>query len=221
MKYLLASASPRRRKLLRLALDAPFEVQASDADEHEEISDPALLVQVLARKKAEAVAKGKKGYLVIGADTVVAFEGKILGKPQSRQHARQMLQMLSGRSHTVYTGIALLSTDTGRVLLEADRTLVTFAPMSPEEIEAYLETGEGEERAEYPAEYRKEMVEKGWMEEPGKWKTGNGGRPECMDKAGAYGIQGGAARHIRGLEGCYFNVMGLPVHRIYELLKRL
>ena len=184
MKYILASASPRRRELLKLALDEPFEVQQSDVDERVAISDPALLVQALAQKKAKAVAEGRSGCIVIGADTVVAIEGRILGKPANLEQARRMLQLLSGRSHSVYTGIALFHTDTGRMLCEADRTLVTFAPMGTEEIEAYLQTG------------------------------------EYADKAGAYGIQGAAAKYISKIEGCYFNVMGLPVHRVYELIKQ-
>ena len=185
MKYILASASPRRQQLLALVLDGPFEVQVSDADEGTALSDPAELVQELAKRKARAVAEGQEEAVIFGADTVVALEGQILGKPKDRQQAKAMLEQLSGKTHTVYTGIALLHTQSGHMLCEADSTQVTFAPMRPEEIEAYLDTG------------------------------------EYADKAGAYGIQGGAAKHIEKIDGCYFNVMGLPVHRTYELLKKL
>lgn len=185
MKYILASASPRRQELLALVLDRPFEIQVSDADESTALSDPAKLVQELAKRKAQAVAKGREDAVIFGADTVVALEGQILGKPKDRQQAKAMLEQLSGKTHTVYTGIALLHTKSGRMFCEADSTRVTFAPMRQEEIEAYLDTG------------------------------------EYADKAGAYGIQGGAAKHIKGISGCYFNVMGLPVHRVYELLKKL
>lgn len=185
MKYILASASPRRQQLLALVLDGPFEVQVSDADERTALSDPAELVQELAKRKARAVAEGQEEAVIFGADTVVALEGQILGKPKDRQQAKAMLEQLSGKTHTVYTGIALLHTQSGHMLCEADSTQVTFVPMQPEEIEAYLDTG------------------------------------EYADKAGAYGIQGGAAKHIKKIDGCYFNVMGLPVHRTYELLKKL
>ena len=142
MRYILASASPRRQELLALVLDGPFEIQVSDADESTALSDPAELVQELAKRKAQAVAKGQEDAVIFGADTVVALEGQILGKPRDRQQAKAMLEQLSGKTHTVY-------------------------------------------------------------------------------KAGAYGIQGGAAKHIEKIDGCYFNVMGLPVHRTYELLKQL
>lgn len=185
MRYILASASPRRQELLALVLDDPFEVQVSDVDEETELSDPAQLVQELAKRKAQAVAKGQKDAIVFGADTVVALDGQIFGKPRDRQQAKAMLEQLSGRTHTVYTGVAVLHAESGRLLCEADCTQVTFAPMQQEEIEAYLDTG------------------------------------EYADKAGAYGIQGGAAKHIEGILGCYFNVMGLPVHSTYRLLKRI
>lgn len=185
MKYILASASPRRKELLAMVLEEPFLVQVSQADEHVDIKEPAELVQALAQKKAEAVAAGQSGAIVFGADTVVALHGKILGKPRDREDARRMLRQLSGQTHTVYTGVALVHTDSGKTLVEADSTEVTFAKLSEEEIEAYLKT------------------------------------EEYADKAGAYGIQGGAAKHIERIEGCYFNVMGFPVHRVYELLKEL
>lgn len=185
MKYILASASPRRKELLAMVLAEPFLVQVSEVDEHVSIKDPAELVQVLAQRKAEAVAAGQSGAIVFGADTVVALRGQILGKPRDREDARRMLRQLSGQTHTVYTGVALVHTDSGKTLVEADSTEVTFAKLSEAEIEAYLKTG------------------------------------EYADKAGAYGIQGGAARHIEKIEGCYFNVMGFPVHRVYELLKEL
>lgn len=185
MQYILASASPRRQELLKLVLEEPFIVQPSDADEHIDPCEPAMLVQLLAERKARKVAEGKADALIIGADTVVALDGQILGKPKDRQDARQMLLALSGRTHAVYTGVFLLCTKNGKSLRLAEQTLVTFAAMSSQEIEAYLDTG------------------------------------EYQDKAGAYGIQGGAAKHIRAISGCYFNVMGLPVHQTYELLKKI
>ena len=126
-------------------------------------------------------------YIVIGADTVVACDGKILGKPGTVENAVAMLRMLQGREHEVYTGVTILSSKNGeqRKLTFHEKTAVHFSPMSEEEIREYVATG------------------------------------DPMDKAGAYGIQGFCARYIRGIEGDYNNVVGLPVGRVYQELRRL
>jgi septum formation protein len=124
--------------------------------------------------------------LVIGADTVVVLDGQILGKPKNRADMEQMIRRLSGRSHEVYTGVALLAVaDHMQMHSFAECTRVTFYPMSEEEIKDYARRSDG------------------------------------MDKAGGYGIQSDAARYIQGIEGDYNNVVGLPLARLYQELKKL
>lgn len=185
-RLVLASQSPRRQELLKL-LTQDFSVCVSDVDE----SLPAQIapqdaVMLLAEQKARAVrdrlcADGAADdLLVIGADTVVAAEGEILGKPQDAADAARMLRLMAGRTHEVYTGVSLCGVRREERFYCATR--VRFAPMTDEEIEWYIATG------------------------------------EPFDKAGGYGIQGDAARFIEGIEGDYFNVMGLPVRMLYTCL---
>lgn len=180
-EFVLASASPRRRELLRL-ICPEFMAISVDAEETTEEKEPGRMVRALAEKKAQAALllpeMGKK--TVIAADTLVFLEGKPLGKPRDAADAHRMLRALAGRTHSVLTGVAVA--EQGRMLLESECTEVSFAPMSEEEIADYVATG------------------------------------DPLDKAGAYGIQGYAARFIRGINGCYFNVVGLPVHRLYTML---
>ena len=182
MKVILASQSPRRRELLGL-FHFPFEVQVADIDE---TMNPGLPpydeVCRVSRNKAMAVAAGQ-GDVVIAADTIVVVDGKILGKPQSEDHARQMLRSLSGRDHQVMTGVTVVR---GKQCLTCGEvTYVTFRPMTDAEIDAYVASG------------------------------------EPMDKAGAYGIQGGAALFCEKLHGDYYNVMGLPVCRLGLMLNAI
>ena len=181
MGLILASGSPRRRQLLE-QIGLTFVVRSSDVDESVSPGlTPALVVESLSARKGEAVAaEAAPGDLVLSADTVVALDGAILGKPRDRAEAEAMLTALSGRTHQVYTGVTLLQD--GRRLTEHEVTAVTFRPLSPEEIAAYVSTG------------------------------------EPMDKAGAYGIQGLGALLVERLEGDYFNVMGLPLCRLGEML---
>ncbi len=193
MKIILASASPRRRELLaQIGLD--FEVKVSQVEERTTASLPEQVVEELARQKAEAVLEtleeDSEDFLIVGADTVVAIEGQILGKPADRIQAIEMLKRLSGRCHEVYTGVTLLYRPGSRREEEYVRqkvfhesTRVYFYPLSVEEITAYVDSG------------------------------------ECMDKAGAYGIQGIFARYVKGIEGDYNNVVGLPVSRLYQEAK--
>ncbi len=183
MKIILASASPRRRELLaQIGLD--FEVRVSQVEEKVTQTDAALVVEELSAQKAEAVLAqaGEEAVLVIGADTVVAVEGRILGKPSGTQEAEQMLALLAGRTHEVCTGVTLLYQKAGEVRRKTfhETTRVTFYPMDRREISQYAATG------------------------------------DCLDKAGAYGIQGVCARYIKGIEGDYNNVVGLPVGRLYQ-----
>lgn len=184
-KIILASASPRRRELLAQA-GFSFEVKVSDAEETTTEREPEKIVKELALRKAEAAAAEEEDALVIGADTIVAADGKILGKPHSREEAFAMLSMLQGRTHQVYTGVALILKESGaeRRQVFSEKTDVTMYSMTEQEIRAYINTG------------------------------------EPMDKAGAYGIQGRAAIYIERIDGDYNNVVGLPIARLYQELKR-
>ena len=185
MDIILASQSPRRRELLERMGLTGFQVISPDVDENlgEELP-PAELVSRLSRRKAQAVAAKAGGdALVIAADTVVALEGTILGKPADELAAFRMLSALSGARHQVYTGVTVLRGE--EAYTEYEVTDVTFRELSEGEIEDYIRTG------------------------------------EPMDKAGAYGIQGYGALFIEGIQGDYYNVMGLPVCRLGRLLDRL
>ena len=143
-KLILASASPRRSELLSRA-HIPFEVFVSEADEH--CSLPAgEAVRELSRRKALAVAAAHPGRYVLAADTLVASEGKILGKPVDGEEAMRMLRGLSGRTHSVYTGVSVVSPD-GAVYTEADHTRVTFCDIPEEEILRYVRSGEPMDKA--------------------------------------------------------------------------
>ena len=182
MKLILASQSPRRRELLGL-FHIPFEIQAADIDETMDPDLPAgQEVSRVSRSKAMAIAAADD-QIIIAADTIVVVDGRVLGKPQSPDHARQMLKSLSGRDHQVMTGIAVRRGSQCAVCTEV--TDVTFRPLTDAEIDAYIATG------------------------------------EPMDKAGAYGIQGGAALFCEKLHGDYYNVMGLPVCRLGLMLKSM
>jgi nucleoside triphosphate pyrophosphatase len=186
MKLILASASPRRAQILRDA-GISFSVLSSAVDETPYADEtPQQMVQRLANAKADLVSARAVGpAILIAADTVVVVDGQVLGKPRSTDDASRMLQLFSGRTHAVVTGVSLIR------LPEMDRrqfvetTLVTFAPLSRDEISRYLAT-----------------------EEP-------------FDKAGAYAIQGYAGRYIPRIEGCYFNVVGLPLARLVSTLQEL
>lgn len=202
-KIILASASPRRRELLtQIGLD--FDVVVSETEEKINSTEPAEVVEELSAQKAEAVweklavsgvfdPEQKSGEatmtdtLVLGADTVVACDGKILGKPADSEAAAAMLTMLQGRGHEVYTGVTILYEENGerKTLTFHEKTTVRFYPMTDAQIREYVATG------------------------------------DPMDKAGAYGIQGFCARYIRGIEGDYNNVVGLPVGRVYQELHGL
>lgn len=181
-KIILASASPRRKQLLeQLGLD--FSVEPSKTQENlREDLPPALAAACLAEDKAKNVAKRHREGIVLGADTIVVIDGKILGKPQDRDQAREMLTLLSGRWHFVYTGIAAVDVKSGRKMKDYEESKVKFKNLSPLEIESYIKTG------------------------------------EPMDKAGAYGIQGKGALMVEKIEGCYYNIVGLPLFKLSSLL---
>ena len=189
MKIILASASPRRRELLG-QIGIGFEVRISNVEERVTTVEPAAVVEELSRQKAEAVYASLEAdvedVLVVGADTVVALEGQILGKPSDPEQAAEMLRRLAGNIHGVYTGVTLLyRSGSGMVQRRVfhESTKVEFFPMTEEEIRRYVQSG------------------------------------ECMDKAGAYGIQGLFARYVKKIEGDYNIVVGLPVGRLYQEAK--
>lgn len=185
MEFILASGSPRRRQLLEQIGIRDFVVRPTDADESlPDGIDPGAAVELLSRRKGEAArAQAGEGALILSADTVVALDGAILGKPHSREEAVSMLTALSGRTHQVYTGVTLARGED--ILTEHEVTAVTFRPLTAAEIDAYVSSG------------------------------------EPMDKAGAYGIQGFGALLIEGIQGDYYNVMGLPVCRLGGILRQL
>ena len=199
-KIILASASPRRRELLaQIGMD--FEVRASCAEEKTEAKDPEELVKELSALKALDIweklsEEEKKTGLVIGADTVVSICGAVMGKPKDREDAAGMLSLLQGRTHPVYTGVTFIYLDE-----KGDR-----------------DTGRKTERR-VNSFFEKTDVLVFPMSEEEIARYVDTGDP--MDKAGAYGIQGIFAAYIKGIAGDYNNVVGLPVGRLYQELKKI
>ena len=181
---ILASSSPRRRELMREA-GFIFEVETADIDESlAEGEEPAAAALRLAEQKALSVSSRHMDRLTVGADTLVAVDDKIFGKPADRAEAENMLRSLSGRTHRVYTGVAV--SRGGDILVSfCECTYVTFFSLTGAEIEEFIST------------------------------------KESYDKAGAYAIQGRGALLVKKIDGCYSNVVGLPVSRLARELKAL
>ena len=180
MRIILASQSPRRREILSL-MSIPFEVIESHVEEVPPAhSTPEELVTALAQQKAQAVFSLYPNDCIIGADTVVDLDGRVLGKPHTPEIAREYLHLLQGRKHIVYTGVCVLTPHHSEI--RSARTDVTFRQMSDDEIEWYIGTG------------------------------------DPLDKAGSYGVQGPACLFVDHLEGNYFNIIGMPVPVLYEML---
>ena len=185
----LASASPRRQQLLRDA-GISFIVEPADIDETPLDGEPPReCAERLAREKALAIASAHAYDQILAADTVVAVDNLILGKPADAADAARMLRLLSGRTHSVITGVCLLSPATTQntkrdLRVASETTLVTMSEISEQDIRAYIATG------------------------------------EPMDKAGAYAIQGMAARWIPRIEGDLTNVVGLPMKLVCDLLTK-
>jgi len=185
MNIILASQSPRRRELLK-KLDISFSVRNIDISEEIYIEEsPQDYVLRMAETKAAEGARTEKDALVIGADTIVSVDNEILGKPKDKEDAAKILNKIQGRKHFVFTGVSLNLNNGEKVVSFIEKTEVTFAEMSQQEIEKYINTG------------------------------------EPMDKAGAYGIQDKGALFVNKIDGCFYNVMGLPLRRIYEELNIL
>ncbi|MDO5478273.1 MAG: Maf family protein [Clostridia bacterium] len=148
MKYILASMSPRRKEILG-DMGLTFTVEPADIDENIGVTEPDLLVRELSLLKAAHIS-GKycgKDFLVIAADTVVALDGEILGKPADKNDAKRMLEMLSGKTHSVFTGYCVSDTKTGKTVSKCAETKVTFKSLSEEEIDKYIAGGSPMDKA--------------------------------------------------------------------------
>lgn len=184
IKIILASASPRRKELLT-QIGVKFEIMISDKETDIDSTDPIKACEKQAMQKAldieeKAALKYKEDYIIIAADTIVALEDTILGKPKDKEDARLMLERISGKKHKVYTAVCVLNSRLKTHKSFVEETVVEVAELSKEDIDFYLS------------------------------------KDEAYDKAGAYAIQGLFSRYIVGIEGDYYNVMGLPVGRVYR-----
>ena len=184
IKIILASASPRRKELLT-QIDVKFEIMISDKETDIDSSNPVKACEKQAMQKAldieeKAALKYREDYIIIAADTIVALEDTILGKPKDKEDARLMLEKISGKKHKVYTAVCVFNSRLKTHKSFVEETAVEVAELSKEDIDFYLS------------------------------------KDEAYDKAGAYAIQGLFSRYIVGIEGDYYNVMGLPVGRVYR-----
>lgn len=181
---ILVSASPRRRELLK-RLGFQFEVKPADVDERAiEYKSPRELAMKAAYQKVLSKASElTPSSILVGCDTIVVLDGTVFGKPANADEALQMLRTLSGRRHSVISGVAVKATPSS-VLLDAEESYITFRELSEREIREYVESG------------------------------------EPMDKAGAYAIQGGARAFVEKIEGNYWNVVGLPIHKLLDMLSQ-
>ncbi len=189
-QIILASQSPRRREIMEL-MEIPYQVVTENVVETTNETDPIEMVQAIASLKAKAVLNklykekpDTKETILIAADTMVFYKEQALGKPEDEADAMRMLQMLSGEVHEVFTGVSItiINQEGKKSLSFAVCTKVYVAPLTKEQIEDYIATG------------------------------------EPMDKAGAYAIQGRFGIYIREIIGDYYNVVGFPIAKIYELL---
>lgn len=179
----MASASPRRKELLE-QLGVPFEVVDPGEVEEAASGSPEEVVSRNSLAKVLRVARDLEEGIVVGADTVVVKGDRILGKPRGPAEAKEMLRALSGSSHRVLTGIAVVDAGTGRVESDVVETLVSMLPLSEEDIDRYLASG------------------------------------EPLGKAGGYAIQGLGAVLVEGIDGCFHNVVGLPLSSLSTLLRK-
>jgi septum formation protein len=182
MRIILASKSPRRKEILE-NIGINFEVMESNIDESvADKEEPASAVKRLAYMKAYNISQNtEKNTIIIGADTVVAVGHMILGKPSNEAEAYGMLKKLSNGWHNVYTGICLMDASSEKSIIDYECTSVKFRELADDDINAYIKTG------------------------------------EPNDKAGGYAIQGLGSLFIEKIEGCYFNVVGLPIFKLNEL----
>ena len=180
----LASKSPRRREILE-RLGFPYIVYGAEIDERmgRKRSIRSFVIDIAKRKVAAAASHFSNG-LIVGVDTVVCFQNRVLGKPEDKKEALKFLKILNGNQHEVLSGITVKDVARGIGYSSVSITSVFFCKLNDEEIVRYIESGE-------------------WF-----------------DKAGGYAIQGSAALFVKGIAGSYYNIMGLPVEKLYELLKK-
>lgn len=206
MKLYLASGSPRRRELMKRC-GLSFERLSVDVDESYEKGKPEEIVKMLSRRKADAakflfLGDNSEDRIIICADTMVASGAEILGKPKDREDAKRMIRLIAGKKHQVHTGVSLVKMLNGEVtdsITFCETTDVAVKAMSEEDIEEYLSAG----------------IEDGLAD------VAKGCHFEWEDKAGAYAIQGYFSKYIEGFYGDYDNVVGLPVKRLCEELRRM
>ena len=185
LKLVLASKSPRRAELLKLAgYDFEIDPPAVREDVPCTAESAGEAVKLVALKKARSVVGRHENAVVLSADTVVICGGKVLGKPRDEREAFEMLSLLSGKAHEVVTGVALVEAATNAATTFHETSRVVFKELSKEEVEAYVKSG------------------------------------EPLGKAGAYAIQGKAALFVKRVEGCFYNVVGLPLARVYVELSK-
>ena len=187
LKFILASASDRRKELLSRII-SDFEVKISDFDEGtvEVSKDIEKYVKTLAEGKAKSVALNcTNDSIIIGADTIVVIDDNILGKPKDKDDAFRMLKLLSNNVHRVYSGVTVINNEKQVMKSDCLYTEVYFSELSDEEIWRYIDTG------------------------------------ECLDKAGAYGIQGYGGVFVEKINGCYYNVVGLPLNLLNKMIKNV
>ena len=183
-KIILASGSPRRKLLLQ-QIGVDFTSSPANIEEDLPFSTtPAEWVQTIAVRKAREVARHLDQGVIIAADTMVVWEGTIMGKPAGREEANWMLGCLSGQRHQVITGLCVMDVEKNLPEVAAEHTAVFFRSLSAQEINGYLDYNE--------------------------WG----------DKAGSYAIQGRGALLVDRIEGCYFNVVGLPLNRLHLMLRK-
>lgn len=189
MNFILASSSERRKELLKKIIEE-FEVIPSNYDEDQVVfnGDCSEYVIELSKGKALNVAsklKRRDDGIIIASDTIVYFNGKVLGKPYSQKHAYEMLKALSGKVHEVYSGIVIYDLASKKLVTDYSCSKVKFSNLDDEIIKEYIKTG------------------------------------EPMDKAGAYGIQGYGGIFVEKIHGCYYNIVGLPINKLYFLLREM
>jgi len=186
IRIYLASKSPRRRKLLK---QLGIKFKAFSVDLKEEILDgehPIQTVKRLAEHKLQSAIRKVKNGIIITADTIVVLDHEIIGKPQNKKDAFNILKKLSGKTHKVYTGYVVFNTISKKKIVGYEQTEVTFRNLTNQEISDYIKTG------------------------------------SPMDKAGAYGIQDDfGAVFVKRINGCYYNVVGLPLSKIYKSLTEI
>lgn len=205
-RFILASGSPRRKELL-LQIGITPEIIPSSIEELVTSTVPSEVVMSLSKQKASYIAKklaketGAPA-LILGADTVVSIDGHILGKPHSHEEAAMMIRKLQGRTHQVYTGVTLILTPK-----EACDTDKLNSDICTEEFGTIVENFSAKTDVHVYSMTESEILAYANSEEP-------------MDKAGAYGIQGNFAKYIKGLDGDYNNVVGLPVALVYQRIKK-